>query len=277
MSYVHGYTEREIQRLREQSLILEDLLHSGTNYPEGSRVLEVGCGVGAQTRILARRNPGAMICSMDISEESLSHARKMADKEGINNVEFIHSDVFDYEFEPEVFDHIFVCFVLEHLPDPEKAINIFHRALKKGGSITLIEGDHGSGFWTPETPESRKAWEGLIISQQELGHDPNIGRRVYPLLAGSGFSVDEVSPRWVYADQSNPVLLDGVINQIIAPMVFSAEKQVLDSNMMDKETWKRGLKDIEDVSNHPEGTFFYTWFKGIGVKLGFDFAQPPVP
>lgn len=266
MPYVHGYSDREIQRLLEQSLILEDLLHSGTDYNNGSTVLEVGCGVGAQTRILAKRNPRASIYSMDISEESLRHAREITDREGITNVEFIHSDIFEYEIKPESFDHIFICFVLEHLLNPVKALDIFYRALKKTGTITLIEGDHGSGFWTPETIESRKAWNGLIRSQQDLGHDPNIGRRIYPLLSGSGFSVNEVSPRWIYADQSNPALLDGVINKIIAPMVFSAEKQVLESNLIDKESWKRGLKDIENVSHHPDGTFFYTWFKGTAVK-----------
>ena len=57
MTYVHGYTDRETQRLLEQSLILEKLLHEGTQYPEGSRILEVGSGVGAQTRILTTREP----------------------------------------------------------------------------------------------------------------------------------------------------------------------------------------------------------------------------
>ena len=266
MSYVHGYTRREIQRLLEQSLILEDLLHSGTHYPDGSKVLEVGCGVGAQTRILARRNPGVFIHAMDISDESLEMARMVAKQEGIKNVDFIHSDINEYIIEPESFDHIFVCFVLEHLANPADVLKRLYGGLRKGGSITLIEGDHGSGFWHPSTLESRKAWEGLILSQSDLGHDPDIGRRIYPLLKEAGFSVREVSPRWVYADQSNPGLLDGVINKIIAPMVFSAENRVLESMLMDRDTWKKGLSDIGKVANHPEGTFFYTWFKGVGEK-----------
>ncbi len=50
-------------------LILEDLLHSGTRFQSGERVLEAGCGVGAQTRILARRNPEAAFECVDISPE----------------------------------------------------------------------------------------------------------------------------------------------------------------------------------------------------------------
>ena len=266
MAYVHGYSDRETQRLLEQSLILEQLLHEGTHYPEGSRILEVGSGVGGQTRILSRRNPGAYFLALEITEESIAKAREIASHEQITNVEYMNADLFNTSMDPECFDHVFVCFVLEHMNHPDRALKILSNALKTGGTITIIEGDHGSGFWTPETWESRLAWEGLIRSQRDLGHDPNIGRRVYPLLKGSGFSVQGVSPRWVYADRSNPELLDGVINKIIAPMVHSAEHQVLEAGYMDKDAWARGLKDIENVSRHPEGTFFYTWFKGVGVK-----------
>lgn len=49
--YVHGYDERENERLRDQAGTLVDLLHADTAYPPGSVVLEAGCGVGAQTQI----------------------------------------------------------------------------------------------------------------------------------------------------------------------------------------------------------------------------------
>jgi len=47
MAYIHGYSERETQRLYEQAEILEDILHTGTAFAAGARVLEAGCGVGA--------------------------------------------------------------------------------------------------------------------------------------------------------------------------------------------------------------------------------------
>ena len=52
---VHGYGARESERLRDQAGALVDLLHADTAYPAGSRVLEVGYGVGAQTATLAAR------------------------------------------------------------------------------------------------------------------------------------------------------------------------------------------------------------------------------
>ena len=264
--YVHGYSERETQRLQEQSLILEDLLHGGTSYPEGSRVLEVGCGVGAQTLILLRRNPGIQLTSVDMSSHSLMQARHAAEEEGFTHVSFRHEDILDSSLEAASFDHIFICFVLEHMETPTQALKQMMTFLRTGGTITLIEGDHSSARWYPESEASRAAWNGLVRSQQMLGHDPYIGRRLKEIMTGAGIRRAKVEPRAVDPDQSDPVLLDGVVNQIITPMVFSAQKQVLASNLVDPLIWKDGLRDLSQVSASPDGTFFYSWFKGVGIK-----------
>ena len=114
MSYVHGYSTRESQRLREQSDILEHILHSGTAYSAGATVLEAGCGVGAQTRLLLKRNPGIQLTSIDISNESLAKAGQLIDEEGFDNVTFQSGNILDLNFDDHSFDHIFICFVLEY-------------------------------------------------------------------------------------------------------------------------------------------------------------------
>ena len=80
--YVHGYTERESARLVDQATTLTEILHSDTVYPAGSNVLEAGCGVGAQTIILARNSPDAKFTSLDLSEDSLRAARERVSSEG---------------------------------------------------------------------------------------------------------------------------------------------------------------------------------------------------
>ncbi len=117
-AYVHGYDPRESRRLRDQASTLVELLHSDTSYPAGSRVLEAGCGVGAQTVTLAQNSPHALITSVDVSGASISEARKKVAAAGLTNVQVLQADIFDLPFEPGSFDHVFVCFVLEHLPSP---------------------------------------------------------------------------------------------------------------------------------------------------------------
>ena len=120
--YVHGYSERENERLSDQAQALTALLHDDTRYPAGSRVLEAGCGIGAQTVILAKNSPDAVITSVDISPESVRRAESRAREEGITNVVFRAGDICSLPFPPGSFDHIFICFVLEHLADPQRAL-----------------------------------------------------------------------------------------------------------------------------------------------------------
>jgi len=223
--------------------------------------------VGAQTQILLSRNPGIRLTSIDISGESIAAARIAVSSSGFREVTFKQEDILQSSFARGSFDHIFVCFVLEHLKSPVQALKTMAALLREGGTLTLIEGDHGSGFWTPETEASVAAWNGLIESQRLQGHDPNIGRRLYPIMKESGIGIRGVVPCPVYADQSNHRLLDGVVNQIITPMVFSAEKHVLEHGLVEPSLWKKGLEELSHVASHEGGSFFYSWFKGVGVHI----------
>ncbi|HOK96035.1 MAG TPA: methyltransferase domain-containing protein [Anaerohalosphaeraceae bacterium] len=268
MAYIHGYSQREMQRLYEQAEILEEILHTGTLFPAGSRVLEAGCGVGAQTRLLVNRNPDAVFTCIDISEKSLAAARRLKEQAGFEHVSFQKEDIHNLSFADETFDHVFVCFVLEHLDAPAAALKELKRVLKKGGTITIIEGDHGSCFWHPQTPESIAAWYGLIKAQQNIGHDPTIGRRLTPLLTEAGFRLQSCRPAWLYADRLNPALRDGMVNHIIVPMVQSAETQILADNLVPQDMYQKGIADLLRVDEVEEGTFFYTWFKAVAGKNG---------
>jgi len=96
--YVHGYSAKENTRLTDQATTLTELLHADTLYPPGSLVLEAGCGVGAQTVILAGSSPQAAFTSIDISEESLAAAQRRVQEADFTNVTFQHADIFDLPF-----------------------------------------------------------------------------------------------------------------------------------------------------------------------------------
>jgi len=164
-SYVHGYSESEAKRLSVQAETLNELLYGDTVYPPGSLVLEAGCGVGAQTSIIATNSPGARIISIDISGESLAAARKKAIAGKNTGAEHLKCDIFSIPFAECSFDHIFVCFVLEHLHDPKEALVCLLRLLKPGGTMTVIEGDHGSYVFYPDSPEAKRSIQCLIDLQ----------------------------------------------------------------------------------------------------------------
>jgi len=264
--YVHGYSERETQRLFDQAASVRDLLHHDTRYDAGARVLEAGCGVGAQTVTLARNSPDAHFVSIDIAEDSLAEAAALIEREHLTNVAFRRADVYDLPFDEASFDHVFVCYLLEHVPDPDGALTALARVLKPGGTMTVIEGDHGSCRWHPETDAARRAWQCLIDVQAALGGDSLIGRRLYPLLAGAGLTDVRVSPRMVYGDHSRPAVVDAFWARTIIPMVHGVHDRAIEMGLIDAKTWTRGVRELHLPIDRTDGTFTYTFFNAVGVK-----------
>jgi ubiquinone/menaquinone biosynthesis C-methylase UbiE len=264
--YVHGYDEREGTRLRDQAASLEALLHADTAFPAGSRVLEVGCGVGAQTVPLARRSPGAHFVAIDQSAASIATAAKRTIEVGLSNIEFIQADIFDLPFEPASFDHAFVCFVLEHLREPRDALQRIRKFVRPGGTITVIEGDHGTTCFHPKSTAGSAAIEALVALQGRGGGDATIGRMLYPLLTEAGFQSVQVLPRMVYVDGSRPALAESFTRLTFAAMIQGVREPALASGLIDSETFEAGVAALNRAAE-PDGVFCYTFFKAIGTTL----------
>lgn len=262
-SYVHGYDDRESERLLAQAGSVLDLLHADTRYPPGSSVLEPGCGTGAQTVTLARNSPGARIVSFDRSAISLSEAKRRADGAGCTNVDFVRADLFTHPFEPASFDHLFVCFVLEHLSRPVEALAALRQLLRPGGTITVFEGDHGSTYFHPESAAAYDAIACQVELQRRAGGNANIGRQVYPLLVRAGYTDVHVAPRMVYVDGSRPHLIDGFTRRTFTAMIEGVRQQALDAGIIDATAFDAGIRDLYRTAE-PDGVFCYTFFKGRG-------------
>ena len=256
---------RESSRLADQAETLADLLHFDTVYGEGERVLEAGCGVGAQTVVLARQSPGARFTSVDISSESIAHAKARAAAAGLRNVEFQCADVCALPAAPESFDHVFVCFVLEHLSNPVRVLSVLKSLVRVGGTLTVIEGDHGSTYFHPDSAAARRAIASLIALQGRAGGDALIGRRLYPLLVDAGFADVHVSPRPVYVDASKPHLVDGFTRKTFTAMIDGARAPVVAAGLMPPGDFDAGIRDLHRTTE-ADGVFCYTFFKGVGRK-----------
>jgi SAM-dependent methyltransferase len=263
--YVHGYDARANDRLLDQAGALVELLHTDTAYPAGSTVLEAGCGVGAQTVTLARRSPQARFTSIDIAAASVAEAQRRVQAAGLRNVDFRQADLFELPFGPASFDHVFVCFVLEHLARPAQALAALRRVLKPGGTITVIEGDHGSTYFHPDSDAAHAAIQCQVELQRRAGGNANIGRQVYPLLVDAGFDAVRVSPRVVYVDASRPALVDGFTRKTFTAMIEGVREAALEAGLLPAERFDAGIRDLYRAAAD-DGVFCYTFFKGIGTK-----------
>lgn len=265
-AYVHGYGEREAQRLLDQAESVRDLIHHDTRFPDASLVLEVGCGVGAQTVEVASRGQGCRLVSFDKAVDSVALAARRVRRAGLPQVHLLAADLFAAPFAPATFDCLFVSYLLEHIPDPVGALRTLARLLRPGGRVLVVEGDHGSCYFHPSTPEAVRAWRCLIEVQAQLGGDSEVGRRLHPLLEAAGFHDVQVSPRMVYADRSRPRVRDGFVLRTIVPMVEGVREAALRMGLMSRSEWEKGIRDLRATGTSPEGTFCYTFFKARGRK-----------
>lgn len=262
--YVHGYNDFENNRLKDQANTLDSLLHHDTIFPEGSSVLEIGCGVGAQTEIICRNNPGIQLTSIDISAESIQIARNRCRKLGFDKVNFLQANVYDLPFKAGSFEHVFVCFVLEHLPEVDLALQKILKLIQQDGTLTLIEGDHGSAYFYPRSKLAQQTIDCLIKLQSDNEGDSLIGRSLYPLLHRNGYNNIKVTPRMVYADNSFPELVDGFTLKTFIAMVEGVRDKAIKTQLMDIENWNQGIKELK-MTAEDNGVFCYTFFKAVAT------------
>jgi ubiquinone/menaquinone biosynthesis C-methylase UbiE len=265
LKYVHGYEQKENIRLQDQASTLSELLHNDTVYPAYDRILEPGCGVGAQTISLARNSPDSQFISIDISARSITAAKNKIEGEGIKNVTFQQDDIFKLPFKPESFEHIFLCFVLEHLIHPAEALISLKNFLKVGGTMTVIEGDHGSTYFYPDNEAAHKAIKCQVQLQKMAGGNANIGRELYPLLERTGFTGISVSPRMVYVDSSKPHLVEGFTKNTFTAMIEGVREPAIRAGLIDGATFDEGIKALYRTTAS-DGVFCYTFFKAVAIK-----------
>ena len=101
------------------------------------RVLDLGCGPGHTTLLLAGAFPDASIVGLDRSEAFLDEARRQAPP----GVRFVHADVTTPPFPDAPGDLAFARFVLSHLPARTAVLRGWLDALVPGGVLALDEVD----------------------------------------------------------------------------------------------------------------------------------------
>ncbi|GIS91551.1 MAG: hypothetical protein CM1200mP20_15920 [Pseudomonadota bacterium] len=163
---------------------------------------------------------------MDWSEKSLDLARHLVDQQGLNNVEFLQGDLFNLPYETE-FSTIFLCVICWGTSATVGASQRF-APYKKGGTVTVFEGDHGSCYFHPQSKDATMAWNCLVEVQRQLGANSLIGRELYPLIHESGFRDVRITPKMVYIDQSLPLLMESFVSKTIIPMVEGVKEGALD-------------------------------------------------
>lgn len=197
--YIHSFASAEQERLVRQGEFLAPWVQPGMDFSGCNAVLELGCGVGAQLRVLLERFPGVHFTGVDTSPEQLARAsRLLADPLAAGKVELVEASAYGLPFADASFDGAYTIWVLEHLDDHGALLREARRVLKPGGVMVCTEVFNAGLFTDPPMPGLTRWWRAFNVLQRELGGDPDVGIRLAALLTGAGFEdirFREVSPQ----------------------------------------------------------------------------------
>src|SRR5262245_24130676 len=116
--YVHGYATAEQERLVEQAEHWRyRLIRDRTSLEPGTRLLEVGCGVGAVLAVLGQEFPGIRLTGVDIEPKQLDFARGHLERSEVEAT-LVEADALALPFADGSFDHGWMMWFLEHVADP---------------------------------------------------------------------------------------------------------------------------------------------------------------
>ncbi len=185
--YVHGdATEEQRRLLRQAEHWRDDLILSGTTLPPGTRLLEVGCGVGAVLGVLGDAFPGIALSGVDIEEAQLVVARAHLDHLALQ-ADLRRADALELPYSDASFDHVWMMWFLEHVPDPVAALREARRVLVPGGALTAIEVDYSTVWFSPGSDVLDALFSAVAGAMDAAGRS-DAGSHVARWLGEAGFS-----------------------------------------------------------------------------------------
>lgn len=260
--YLHGFDETEQERLRKQARFTEHTVYKDINLSEARDILEVGSGVGAQTEILLRRFPDLNITCIDRSEKQLASAKKMLDgcsyTKGRFNLQSM--DATNMEFDSNKFDGGFLCWVLEHIPDPAKVLAELRRVCRPGSSVYITEVMNSSFFLEPYSPNVWKYWMDFNDYQYDMKGDPFIGAKLGNLLMQQGYQDIKVETKTWHLDNRRPGKRKEFID-FWTELLLSASDQLVKEKIVTEEIVEKAKKELKNVSNDPNAVFYYSFIQ----------------
>jgi SAM-dependent methyltransferase len=154
-------------------------------FPPMAEVLEIGCGTGAVSRIVAQWPGVARVVGVDPSPVFVAKARTLA--QGIPNLSFEEGDGRSLALPNEAFDTVVVHQTLSHVPQPEQLVAEAFRVLRPAGWLAVFDGDYATA--TVATGKFDPLEACVHAFRTHFVHDPWIARRLPQLLAAAGLAV----------------------------------------------------------------------------------------
>lgn len=193
-SYDFGTFSRndaELNRLTRQAELVRPIernILDKAGLRNGMRVLDLACGPGVISHIIAGMVPDSEVVGVDLSEALLETARASLSPVEQTQLKFFQGNV--YELDPTLgyFDFVYARFLFQHLERPLVALREVFKVLAPGGILLIADVDDQWLTLYPEPYCFRRFTDEAAKGQSVNGGDRRIGRKLVNFLHETGFS-----------------------------------------------------------------------------------------
>ena len=193
--YVLGHSDEELQRLIRQARFFGDLteqvfLNAGVQ--SGMRVLDVGCGVGDVSFLLARMvGPSGSVLGIDKSPEAIIAACDRAQAAGLKNVTFLEGDIEDISLEYSI-DAAVGRLILLYLADPAQMLRRIAEKVKTGGIIAFQDMDMSNIRSLPRIALFQQCAEWIVETFRRGGVETQMGLKLFQTFIAAGLPAPQM-------------------------------------------------------------------------------------
>lgn len=263
--YIHGTSLEEQERLAVLNQLLNQRCMLRIQLSGNERILDVGCGLGILTRMLASRLTSGHVVGVEKESAQIDRGELLADAELVNVTDIRQGSAYDLPLQPHewnTFDLCFIRFLLEHLSDPRLAVQQVFDALRQGGKLILVDDDHANFRITPRQPAFERLWKAYIDVYRNLGNDPFMGRNLISLLHDAGFNELKIDFILFGATADEEDFMH-YANNLIGILLGSAED--IQAIYSSPEDFAEDIQAIYAWSKLPDATLWYAanWAEGV--------------
>jgi ubiquinone/menaquinone biosynthesis C-methylase UbiE len=259
--YLHGYSHEEQARLIKQAEFLEFSVYEHLDLSRVKKLLEVGCGVGAQTRILCRRFPHLHITGVDGARAQIETARTyLADPLRSRRVDLAVARAECLPFAEGTFDGAFLCWLLEHVAEPVEILAEVRRVLLPGGTIHCTEVQNASFFLDPYSPATQQYWFAFNDHQWNLKGDPFVGAKLGGLLVQAGYQNVQTFVRTFHYDVRTPKKRKEFITYWTT-LLLSGAPSLIAAGRVSRELTERMTEELNLLSVAEDSVIFYSYLQ----------------